>query len=750
MTRGTPRYRAGWFGIFVLLLLALALPGCNSSDGKDGRDGVDGAAGADGDPGPPGDPLDPVVALEACIGCHGDGAAVPVGDITNVMDAHYVDTDPDGPQAASGYRQLNVQITSVSVVGASVVVDFMVTDENGSFVDDLFAGDGRFTLARLDPPAIVGDSTDWNNLLGSGRSERFTTNGGTFEFLMNGAYRYTSNFDPTSVPIQAGDTLRLAIQLSAGDLPAGNGWCDFDADLTVPNTNCSSATLSRDIVQTDTCNGCHGVTSDTKLALHGGGRTEIEYCVTCHNPGVIDADTGNTVDLKVMAHKIHRGANLTNLPYQIVGFGGRVHDYSFVNFTKDIDDCAVCHQGGGAQVANWNTVPTRDACGSCHDQVDFDTGANHPDPGNAQPDNSGCRFCHPPAAIQTVHRGAARRTEGSLYAGGANGYSIDALDYDPSSEMLTVDFSVTRAGTPMLLESDPEWTAGGGASRLAVVVGWDTSDYDNAGSGRSPAQPLSVNALDVDLGMGGVVEALVGGAYRTLIDLGATDASGTVTVGLEGHPAADLDGDGTFSDRIAVRNAFAHLDVDGGRATTVARRQVIDIARCNQCHDSAGNGLSLHGNNRTGEEQVCVLCHTADATDINRRPADPTMAADGKREETIHFRRMIHQIHTGAELQDGLVIYGFGGSVNDFSHVGFIGNRQNCETCHLPGTYGVASALEGLATTIDTGADVADPGDDLNISHASAVCSSCHDDTAATDHMKLNGASFKALDDDIF
>jgi OmcA/MtrC family decaheme c-type cytochrome len=731
------------------LLLALALPGCSGDDGKDGRDGTDGVDGVAGDPGPSGDPLDPVVALEACIGCHGDGAAIPVGNITDVVDAHFIDTDPNGPQAASGYRQLNVAITVVSVVGASVVIDFDVTDENGSFVNDLFAGDGRFTLARLDPPPITGDPSDWINLLGPGRSERFTSNS-SFQFLGTGSYRYTSNFDPTSVPVLAGDTLRLAIQLSAGDLPAGNGWCDFDADLTLPNNDCNSATLTRDIVQTATCNGCHGVTTDTKLALHGGGRTEIEYCVTCHNPDVIDPDTGNTVDFKVMAHKIHRGADLTNLPYQIIGFRGSVHDYSFVNFTKDIDDCAVCHQGGGADVANWNTVPNRDACGSCHDHVDFDTGANHPDPGGQQLDNSECRFCHPPASVQTVHRGAARRAEGSLYAGAADGYSIDDVVYDSSSDMLTVDFSVTRGGMPMLLESAPEWTAGGGASRLAVVVGWDTSDYDNAGSGRSPAQPLSVNGLDVDLGMGGVVEALGGGAYRTQIDLGATDASGTITVGLEGHPAADLDGDGTFSDRIAVRNAFAHFDVAGGRSTTLPRRQVIDIARCNQCHDAAGNGLSLHGNNRTGEEQVCVLCHNADATDINRRPADPAMTPDGKREETIHFRRMIHQIHSGGELQDGLFIYGFGGTLHDFSHVGFIGNRQNCETCHVPGTYGIESALDGLATTVDTGADVADPGDDLNISHAAAVCSSCHDDQAATDHMKLNGASFQALDADIF
>jgi len=89
--------------------------------------------------------------------------------------------------------------------------------------------------------------------------------------------------------------------------------------------------------------------------------------------------------------------------------------------------------------------------------------------------------------------------------------------------------------------------------------------------------------------------------------------------------------------------------------------------------------------------------------------------------------------------------------VNDFSHVEFIGNDKNCETCHIAGTdiYGLEQAWMTLPTTIDTGADLSDPDDDLNISPSAAVCASCHDDAVATDHMKLHGASFKALDEDI-
>jgi OmcA/MtrC family decaheme c-type cytochrome len=763
--------------VVFLLCAAIAGVAC-SDDGDDGSPGAQGAQGPEGPAGPEGPPgdsgtFDPDVALEACIGCHGDGAAVPVGNITNLVDAHYIDTDPDGPETASGYRQLHVELNSVDVSRTvdvdSVIMNFTVTDENGSFVTDLFAADGRFAIARLSPGAGTGDATFWRSFITrtedpgaviQANTEGFTS--GTFQANnpSAGRYRYVSRFNPATAPtgitpIASGETLRVAIQISAGDLPAGDGWCDFDANLAAPNTNCNSASRTRDIVQTATCNGCHGPTSDTKLALHGGGRTEVEYCVTCHNPYTTDAQSGNVLDFKVMIHKIHRGANLAN-GYQIVGFGGTVHDYSTVNFIKDIDDCTVCHKGGGADEANWNTVPTREACGSCHDDVNFDTGANH-GTGGVQTSNQNCSFCHPPNGafpppgalpqpVQAVHQGVARRTEGARYAGGANGYSIDNLGYNSSNRQLTVDYHVTRDGAPMLLESAPQWTAAGGVSRLALIAGWNTTDYTNNGSGSNPAQPISVNALNV----GGVVTALGGAQYRTVVTLPSTATSGTVGLALEGHPAADLDGDGVFTDRIAVKSDVVYRVVAQGRLAVVTpRRQIVDVTKCNGCHDEAGNGISLHGSNRTGTEQVCVLCHNANATDVNRRPAPPAVTADGKKEEALDFKRMIHMIHSGAELENGLIIYGFGASVNDFSHVNYIGNRKNCETCHVPGTYSTEDTHNGLPTTIDTGADRSVSTDDLNISPTASVCSACHDDGAALTHMKLHGASFHALDADI-
>jgi OmcA/MtrC family decaheme c-type cytochrome len=717
------------FGSRFLVLIALAtlalMPAC-SDDGDDGSDGQQGAQGDPGPAGPPGDPGSPVTSIEGCEGCHGAGQVSPVGDITLVNDAHAIDLDPAGPQTDSGYRQLNALLTQVDVRGSSVVIDFDVVDETGAAVDNLLASDGRFAIDRI-VLGIDGDPTRWDGI-GTRSTENFTS--GLFENLTGGIYRYTSAYDPTGI-VANGDSLRVAIQLSASDLPAENAWCDFDADLVSANDCVSGTSLTRDIVQTADCNTCHGTTSDTQLSFHGGGRTDVEYCVACHNP------TGNT-DFTVLIHKIHAGSELAN------GFRG----YSDVRFTKDLDDCVVCHTGGGVDVDNWKEDPYRDSCGSCHDDVNFDTGVNH-EAGGVQPNNLFCTNCHPADGpllnnslpVATVHRGGARVTEAATYQGGANGHAIENLTYSSASDEITATYSVTKSGSRMDLETDDEWTRGG---RLTLRLSWDTSEYSNVGSGSTPAQPISVNALDI----GGAVTALGGNLYEASFTP-PSSASDTVAVHLEGRPVADLLGDDTFGDQIPVRSVLANVNIEGARASLAPRRTVVDSTLCNQCHDSGRAGLTIHGTNRTDEIGVCVVCHNPDATDINQRPSDPSTTPDGKREEAIDFKRMIHQIHAGSDLQDGLVVYGFGGSPHEYGTVDFIGNLENCETCHVTDSYSTEDARAASPSTIDTGTDPADPADDLNISSTAAVCASCHDDTTASDHMLLYGASFEALDADI-
>jgi len=275
-------------------------------------------------------------------------------------------------------------------------------------------------------------------------------------------------------------------------------------------------------------------------------------------------------------------------------------------------------------------------------------------------------------------------------------------------------------------------------------VAWSTDDYTNEGSlsTPAPAQPVSMSLLDV----GGTVSDLGGGHYRTVVDV-STFGFGGVSVSIEGHPQADLQGTGAYSS-IPVRSALEFVNF-APRTPLQPRRQVIDIAKCNACHDSGGAGLSLHGANRTGDLQVCVQCHNPNATDIRRRPADPITTPDGKVEEAIDMKRMIHMIHMGGDLTEPLVVYGFGGTPNPYAGVDFIGNMKNCETCHEPNTYSTDDAWTTLPSTIDSGSDVTDPADDLNISPVTAVCSSCHDTSLAQNHMVANGGTFSGTDDNI-
>ena len=53
------------------------------------------------------------------------------------------------------------------------------------------------------------------------------------------------------------------------------------------------------------------------------------------------------------------------------------HSWEGAAFPAVLANCEACHTGNAKNVANWKTVPSRAACGSCHDNVNFATGANH-------------------------------------------------------------------------------------------------------------------------------------------------------------------------------------------------------------------------------------------------------------------------------------------------------------------------------------------------------------------------------------
>jgi OmcA/MtrC family decaheme c-type cytochrome len=97
------------------------------------------------------------------------------------------------------------------------------------------------------------------------------------------------------------------------------------------------------------------------LAFHDGYAQGINMCVLCHQPQNVDPGTGNSLDLKVMAHKIHMGSSLPSVvgtsstpgvPYQIIGYMNSVNDFSKVVDPANVQRCEVCHdQTTGAALA---------------------------------------------------------------------------------------------------------------------------------------------------------------------------------------------------------------------------------------------------------------------------------------------------------------------------------------------------------------------------------------------------------------
>lgn len=712
---------------------------------------------------------------------------------------------PQGPPGESGTgevpvsaaTELTIEITGVTI-SSPPVVEFVVEQEDGIPVTGLRVGGGgnlRFTIAKL-TPGINGDPSAWQSYVNNSDSQATYDRDGTLEDLGSGRFRYTFETDITD-PAQTGGisydpslTHRVAIQLDG--FPAHNPNYDF-------RPAGGAVTVEREIVKTETCNTCHN-----KLAMHGGGRIEMQYCVTCHNPGSVDPESGNTVDFKVMVHKIHRGADLPSVKYgpnlidnggsgddgtgvyQIIGFRGSVHDYSTVVFPQDIRNCTNCHDGSDPDTPQGDVwqAPSMEACGSCHDNIDFSLDGsgdpkNHPlgHSGGVVTDNSECLTCH---ATGRVAKSVAESHANPEQLARAN-FQFNIGDVTggatPSIPISVTD--PTNSNAPYDLTTDP--FTGGGA-RLAVIIGWGISDFDNTGGTTNngfpvfkptAAQPISINPVDACDGTPiadwtCTPDSPSAGVYTLTkaTPLPAT-ATGTGRVGFEGHVAADFTTPTVFDDEVAVKSVVKDFVITG---TLTPRREVVDIAKCNNCHDF----LSLHGGNRNDEPALCVICHNPNATDIGRRPlpTDSTVlpTTDGKVEEAIDFKTLIHGIHAGAQTnydgseahgfrEAGMVVWGFPGAPcnafggpasnsceHDFSHVRFPGILQDCEACHLSGTYELEDVWEYpttngiLSTTISTLVNT-DPADDLNISPTAAVCSSCHDSLLARSHMLVPGSA---------
>jgi OmcA/MtrC family decaheme c-type cytochrome len=173
-----------------------------------------------------------------------------------------------------------------------------------------------------------------------------------------------------------------------------------------------SATPRRMIVDNAKCESCH-----LSLSLHGGNRTEVQYCTSCHRPDLVDiADIPESVNMKWMIHKIHRGADLEN-GYVVIRSRG-TYDFSEIEFTGDLRNCDACHVNDSEQLPMaagllpqitpnfwWDPIePAAAACLSCHDGDDASAHAYS----NTTFFGESCSTCHGVGKSSSVDKVHAR------------------------------------------------------------------------------------------------------------------------------------------------------------------------------------------------------------------------------------------------------------------------------------------------------------------------------------------------------
>ncbi len=326
-----------------------------------------------------------------------------------------------------GYIRPGLKITVNSITineNRQPVADVSYTDDLDQPLDragKITAGpiSMSFILAWWDPTSQNYTSyttrVQTSSITGASATQASADSGGTWQDLDIGHSIYTfKTMLPANYSMTTTTTLGIYATRNMAGIQDKNYYDNVEQDF-VPNG--STVTQVWDMIDNGACNTCHN-----PLSAHGGSRQDVKLCVLCHSPQTVDPDTGNTVDFRVMVHKIHMGENLPSVqagnPYQIIGFGNSVIDFSTVVFPQDIRNCTTCHAPPATQAPNWYTYPTQAACGSCHDNINWTTGAGHP--AGVQP-RQRLRFVPHSPGRPRVGRLRAGRAHGSLQLDPAQG-----------------------------------------------------------------------------------------------------------------------------------------------------------------------------------------------------------------------------------------------------------------------------------------------------------------------------------------
>ncbi|GAB3760002.1 decaheme c-type cytochrome OmcA [Ramlibacter monticola] len=758
------------------------------------------------------------VLLAACGGGGGGGDEVLVPPPASQAVANALASAAASPandsstNSSAPFAVLQSAGVPAMTIGSPAKVNFAVFSD-GKPLTGLTTANVRFALAKL-VPGTNGEPDQWVSYIS--RTETATPGVGPngspvlasarqattdpqpaapatpqLAFHAEGYYTYTFSTDvkdpskTQGVVFEPGRTHRVAIQLSyantAGETVRANPYFDFTVDARGNSVAVTDPSRTRKMTDVASCNSCH-----EKLALHGGGRVDTQFCVMCHNPGTTDANSGHNLNLATMVHKIHAGQRLKKSfgeDYTIWGYRDEKLSFAEVGFPQDLRNCTKCHSGANAatpQGDNWKTRASREACLTCHDSKPgsfwftqhtfFNQGRDPNAPATLLP-NSECARCHAPGSTVAPERVHFNQTEA-----GAAKYkmNIESASWDAASNKVTVKYFLSDpahgeaaynlvtsecTAAPVACSADTKF----GNLRLLVAYNsladqpagtTEFTSYNNGGRNASVSAYAGTNdgsnhyTATISLPTPSATHVISGTARIATIGQvreAALEAQSIADPRPEAIPRTLLN--------VAVQHTSREFALTG---TLLPRRTVVSSEKCNACHAALGTTTGSNSKTETFHDggrntvEACVVCH-----DPNR--VSSTVMTNGlDLNESFQFKRMIHGIHgnskrsfpfthgnkvVGTFNKDGSSATGgaplAGDVVNYAAEVQWPGVGINCNACHVNNSHLVDKGTVG--SVVKKPANEADPQKWLVISPKAASCTACHDSAKAIGHVTSFG-----------
>jgi OmcA/MtrC family decaheme c-type cytochrome len=282
--------------------------------------------------------------------------------------------------------------------------------------------------------------------------------------------------------------------------------------------------------------------------------------------------------------------------------------------------------------------------------------------------------------------------------------------------------------------------------------------------------PPGTQLVALGIGFSGVVQASL--TADTHLSNRPNSAYGTTAPNFVWNKATTASGNGsqgTGGLLLPAQTTWASVTGTANGVKLIARRSIIDPSSCNTCHENLGNFTtngtsaipSFHGN-EFNDGSACVFCHYATGTTGGW---------------TYDAKTWVHALHAGGFRSNAYT------AQSNFPGILYPGILNDCEACHVPGSYDFSNSTNAgqisgmLWPTVASGtlaatgnspwvtpsgnygatqsfvapapataawvtAQPANYALSAVTSPITSACGACHDSAAAVSHMTANGGTW--------